>query len=330
MEKILSVSVAAYNVESYIRKALDSCCVPEVMDRLEVIVVNDGSTDSTLEISREYEEKYPRTFRVIDKKNGGYGSTVNASICAATGRYFRLLDGDDWFDREGLIRLVDELSEAEEDMVVARFKRVFEEDGHEEVRDEAEDIEEKVVRFDALGGHEWFTMHAVTYRTAILRENGIRLTEHCFYTDQEYDLLPLPWVETVRIVPQVVYCYRIGRGEQSVSPEGLEKHYNDQTIVLKRLYEVYPDVGEKKTAKDRYIFHYFVLRTFLQIKVYLVISKSNLHRQELVNFLHYVRREQPLVYRELRRTSRILNIFLLTGYRAYGILHERMRREYRY
>ena len=271
MEKILSVSIASYNVEKFIRKALDSCCVPEIMDRLEVLVVNDGSTDSTLEIAREYETQYPQTFRVIDKENGGYGSTVNASIRAARGKYFRLLDGDDWF-----------------------------------------------------------TMHAVTYRTRILQENNIRLTEHCFYTDQEYDLLPLPWVDTVRIFPQVVYCYRIGRGEQSVSPEGLEKHYNDQTVVLKRLYTVYPDVGLKKTAKDTYIFNYFVLRTFLQIKVYLVISQSNLHKQELINFLDYLKREQPLIYRELRRTSKILNIFLLTRYRAYGILHKRMQKEYRY
>lgn len=330
MEKILSVSIASYNVEKYIRRALDSCCVPEVMDRLEVIVVNDGSTDSTLEIAREYESKYPQTFRVIDKKNGGYGSTVNASIRAAAGRYFRLLDGDDWFDRDGLIAFIEDLSEAKEDMVVAQFKRVFEEDGHEELRDEAEDIKEKTVRFDSLGDHEWFTMHAVTYRTKILQDNSIRLTEHCFYTDQEYDLLPLPYVETVRIFPGVVYCYRIGRGEQSVSPEGLEKHYNDQTIVLKRLYSIYPDVGKKRTAKDQYIFNYFVLRTFLQIKVYFVISKSNRHRQELINFLHYVRREQPLIYKELRRTSKVLNIFLLTRYHAYGILHERMRKEYRF
>jgi glycosyltransferase involved in cell wall biosynthesis len=330
MEKILSVSIASYNVEKYIRKALDSCCVPEIMDRLEVLVVNDGSTDSTLEIAREYETKYPGTFRVIDKKNGGYGSTVNASIKAATGRYFRLLDGDDWFDREGLVNFIEELSGAEEDMIIAQFKRVFEEDGHEEIRNEAEDIHEKIVHFDQLGDHEWFTMHAISYRTKVLQENGVRLTEHCFYTDQEYDLLPLPWVDTVRIFPQVVYCYRIGRGEQSVSPEGLEKHYNDQTIVLKRLYTVYPNVGEKKTAKDKYIFNYFVLRTFLQIKVFLVISKSEKHRRELINFLNYLKREQPLIYRELLRTSKILKILLATRFGAYGILHKKLQKEYRY
>ena len=167
MEKILSVSIASYNVEKFIRKALDSCCIPEIMDRLEVLVVNDGSTDSTLQIAREYEQQYPQTFRVIDKKNGGYGSTVNASIKAATGRYFRLLDGDDWFDREGLIGFIEELSEAQEDMIIAQFKRVFEEDGHEELRDEAVAIKEKTVRFDDLGTHDWFTMRAVSYVTAL-------------------------------------------------------------------------------------------------------------------------------------------------------------------
>ena len=330
MGKILSVSIASYNVEKFIRKALDSCCVPEIMDRLEVLVVNDGSTDSTLEIAREYEEKYPQTFRVIDKKNGGYGSTVNASIKAATGKYFRLLDGDDWFDRDGLVSFIEELTVAEEDMIVAQFKRVFEEDGHEELRDEAVDIKEKVVHFDSLGAREWFTMHAISYRTKILQDNNIRLTEHCFYTDQEYDLLPLPWVDTVRIFPQVVYCYRIGRGEQSVSPEGLEKHYNDQTVVLKRLYTVYPDVGKLKTARDKYIFNYFILRTFLQIKVFLVISKSNRHRQELIQFIGYLKREQPLIYKELVRTSKILKILLVTRYAAYGILHKKLSEEYRY
>ena len=225
---------------------------------------------------------------------------------------------------------IEELSGAEEDMIIAQFKRVFEEDGHEEIRNEAEDIHEKIVHFDQLGDHEWFTMHAISYRTKILQENGVRLTEHCFYTDQEYDLLPLPWVDTVRIFPQVVYCYRIGRGEQSVSPEGLEQHYNDQTIVLKRLYTLYPNVGEKKTAKDKYIFNYFVLRTFLQIKVFLVISKSEKHRRELINFLNYLKREQPLIYRELLRTSKILKILLATRFGAYGILHKKLQKEYRY
>lgn len=329
MEKILSVSIASYNVEKFIRKALDSCCVPEIMDRLEVLIVNDGSTDGTLEIAREYESRYPDTFRVIDKENGGYGSTVNASIRAAAGKYFRLLDGDDWFDAEGLQKLIEELEEAEEDMIIAQFKRVFEEDGHEELRDEAKDIDGKVMRFEELGDHDWFTMHAIVYRTKILQDHDIRLTEHCFYTDQEYDLLPLRWVNTIRIAPVTVYCYRIGRGEQSVSLAGLEKHYNEQTIVLKRLYHVYADVFRRVTKKDNYIYKYFGKRTRFQVRTYLVISKSKQHKKELIEFVEYLKAEQPAIYQRLllRKSFKLL---VWSKYAAYGILHHLMLKKYRY
>ena len=84
-EKLLTVSIAAYNVEQYLRQALESLVVPEVMDEIEVLIVNDGSTDTTSAIGHEFEKKYPETFRVIDKENGGYGTTVNRSVSEARG-----------------------------------------------------------------------------------------------------------------------------------------------------------------------------------------------------------------------------------------------------
>lgn len=96
MEKILTVSVAAYNVEKTIARTLDSCCADGVREQLEVIIVNDGSKDGTVDVVRSYCKRYPDTFKLIDKENGGYGSTLNCSIRAATGKYFKPLDGDDW------------------------------------------------------------------------------------------------------------------------------------------------------------------------------------------------------------------------------------------
>ena len=129
-KKILSVSIASYNVEKFLDQTLESCLVPEIMDRLEVIIVNDGSKDGTADVAKKYTEKWPDTFILVDKKNGGYGSTVNVGIKTATGKYFRLLDGDDWFDKDGLREFIGILEQAQEDMVIARFRRVFESDGH--------------------------------------------------------------------------------------------------------------------------------------------------------------------------------------------------------
>jgi len=121
--KLLTVSIAAYNVAPYLRQALDSLVVPGVMDKLEVIVVNDGSKDETSEIAHEYESRHPATFRVIDKENGGYGSTVNISMREARGRYFKLLDGDDWFDKDGLRELIETLGKTDADVVITPMLR---------------------------------------------------------------------------------------------------------------------------------------------------------------------------------------------------------------
>ena len=77
MSKVLSVCVPSYNMEKYLNRCIDSFLVPEVLDQLEIIIVNDGSTDGTLSIANEYKTKYPQSIVVIDKPNGHYGSCVN-------------------------------------------------------------------------------------------------------------------------------------------------------------------------------------------------------------------------------------------------------------
>ena len=77
MEKILTITVPAYNVERFLDQTLASFADERVLDLLEVLIVDDGSKDHTAEITKRYEEKYPQTFRLISKENGGHGSTIN-------------------------------------------------------------------------------------------------------------------------------------------------------------------------------------------------------------------------------------------------------------
>ena len=94
--KLLTVIVPSYNMEKYLLKCLGSLIVaPELMERIEVIVVNDGSTDRTSEIAHSFEVKFPGVFRVIDKENGHYGSCVNAGLKMASGVFAKILDADD-------------------------------------------------------------------------------------------------------------------------------------------------------------------------------------------------------------------------------------------
>ena len=123
-EKLLTVSIAAYNVESSLERALRSLAVKkDVMSRLDIIIVDDGSTDDTLRIADKISAAYPDSVRVIHKTNGGYGSTVNAAVSAAKGKYFKLLDGDDEFDAEGLNGLIDCIETAAETAPARSAKR---------------------------------------------------------------------------------------------------------------------------------------------------------------------------------------------------------------
>ena len=132
MRKNLTISIAAYNVEKYLEKALKSLIIDDI-DKLEVLIVNDGSSDNTKKIAEEYCLKYPKTFKLIDKKNGGYGSTINAGIKAATGKYFKQLDGDDWYDTKNLNKLINDIDKINSDIIYTPFVTYYEENKKQEI-----------------------------------------------------------------------------------------------------------------------------------------------------------------------------------------------------
>ena len=193
--KLLTVSIAAYHVEDYLRETLDSFLIPEVTDQLEVLIVNDGSGEGVNEIAREYEANYPDVFRLIDKENGGHGSTVNRGIEEAAGKYFKTVDGDDYVSAEGLKELLSYLQTAEADLVVNDYHSFNDASGEmvSEMHHEFPGKEyRKIYAFEEVCGKVYINMHAATYRTELLKKMGKRLDEHCFYVDAEYNLYPIP------------------------------------------------------------------------------------------------------------------------------------------
>ena len=236
VSKVLTVSIAAYNVESYIKETIESLLIPEILDDLEVFIIDDGGKDKTYSIAKEYEEKYPGTFHAVHKENGGWGSTVNYSISNATGKYFRLLDGDDYFDREGLRDLIGLLNSIDTDVVYTSYRRFDDKTRRIVETFSASDnvIRNKTIPVSQTNGKD-FVMHSSTFRTKILQDNKIRITEHCFYTDNEYRTKGMAFVQTAYITNLCVYQYRVGREGQSIDITGIKKHYKDNLEVLKEL-----------------------------------------------------------------------------------------------
>ena len=94
--KCLTVTVPCYNSESYLERCVESLL--KERDGLEIILVDDGSTDRTGQLADQYARAYPDVVRVVHKKNGGHGSGVNAGLMLANGIYFKVVDSDDWLD----------------------------------------------------------------------------------------------------------------------------------------------------------------------------------------------------------------------------------------
>ena len=124
MNKILTISIASYNAEKDIPRCLDSFIQTTVFDKLDIIVVNDGSSDNTSQVASEYAKKYPNSIRVVDKENGGHGSTINTGITYAKGKYFKIVDSDDWVNKDGLEDLVSYLENNDIDLVINPFHTI--------------------------------------------------------------------------------------------------------------------------------------------------------------------------------------------------------------
>ncbi len=225
-KKLLTISIAAYNVEKHIVNTLDSLIKSRYIDELEVLVIDDGSTDNTFKIANEYEKKFPNTIKVVHKNNGGYGSTVNYSLSVATGKYFKLLDGDDFFDNDGLDKLVDEIRISNVDVIFNAYNKIYSDKNIKRVG--FKNIQYNIdLNISDININYYIAMHAFTFKTNVIKSSGLVLKENILYTDCYYTAIPLKEVHKVRFLDFPVYNYRIGDIGQSISRKVRLNHIND-------------------------------------------------------------------------------------------------------
>lgn len=219
-DKIITIIVPTYNMEGYLHQCLDSLLIGENFDRMEVLVINDGSKDASSSIAHGYERKYPDIFKVVDKDNGNYGSCINVALGLATGKYVKVLDADDRVERDNFERFVAYLMQTDADLVLSDFAVV---DTSGTVR--------KVIKY-RWGAARFFDikdvcntdtfknmqMHAVAYRLEMITLLGYRQTEGISYTDQQWIFEPMVAVDTVAVFDRYVYRYLVGRVGQTVDP----------------------------------------------------------------------------------------------------------------
>ena len=245
--KYITFAIPSYNSQDYLAKAVDS--ILSLNDEIEIIIINDGSTDNTLKIARDYEKKYPNIIKVIDKENGGHGSGVNVGLENATGLYYKVVDSDDWVDFENGKRLLNQIKDHYKnndlpDLYIFDFIYERVTDNTSYVRTYKENFPSNIIfAWDETKKRFKYSktmlMHSLMFKTDVLLESGVKLPEHTFYVDNLFSYIPLLYTKKLYYMPMVFYHYYIGRSDQSVQIHNIIARYDQQIKVMKLILEAF-------------------------------------------------------------------------------------------
>lgn len=264
--KLLTITVPCYNSQDYMERCIDSLL--EGGEDVEIIIVDDGSTDRTGEIADAYASRYPAIVRVIHQENGGHGAGLNTGINHATGLYFKVVDSDDWVDLDAYRKILNSLRSLCDggcvlDMLISNF--VYEKEGakhkktvrYTKVLPENQLFDWSETRNFPIG--KYILMHSVIYRTQLLRDCHLVLPKHTFYVDNLFVYVPLPYVKTMYYLNVDFYRYYIGREDQSVNESVMIKRIDQQIKVNKQMIDAY----DLFKLQDRHLRNYMI--SYLEI-----------------------------------------------------------------
>lgn len=304
--KYISFAIPCYNSQDYMAHAIESI-LPGGED-IEIIIVNDGSKDRTSEIAHEYMEKYPTIIKVVDKENGGHGDAVNSGLMHATGKYFKVVDSDDWVDEEALLKVLDTVKgfvkdESEVDMVIANY--VYEKVGmtHKKViRYDNVLPENQIFKWEDMGHFrldQYILMHSVIYRTEMLKLCQLELPKHTFYVDNIYVYYPLPHVRTLYYMNVDLYRYFIGREDQSVNEKVMISRIDQQLFVTKKMISMYELrlIGSKKLRK--YMVNYLAIMMTVS-SILCIRSKKKENFEKKKELWAYLKKKDYRTYMKIR------------------------------
>lgn len=315
MNKILTISVAAYNVEQYLEQLIESIVSSKYLDFIELLIINDGSSDRTLSIANKYTEEFSNSVFVVDKENGNYGSTVNTSLSIATGKYFKLLDGDDFYDSVELDKLIEKLFTIDIDLVITPYTQFVSENNEKNTISTLEDIEfDKVYKLSEKAPPN-IGMWSITYRTQILKELNLQLPVGISYTDSIFSTYPMILVQDYICLDANVYQYRIGREGQTVSVASVIKSIDQLLDVNYRLIDF---LLEHNTNQNLEYLENRATQYFIHAEKALLLRINREFYNKFREFDLKIKTMLPNVYSKMINNKDLKITYVLNIIRKYG------------
>ena len=312
--KYITFTVPCYNSQDYMARCIESLLPGG--DDVEIIIVNDGSKDATGEIADYYEKLYPGIVRAVHKENGGHGSGVNAGLKLATGMYFKVVDSDDWLDESAYAKMLERIREfcvRKETRLIGDVPDLFvcnyiydhlDEGTGRTMRYTNVFPVEEMCSWNDIGrfhASQYLIMHALVFRTEVLRRSGVVLPEHTFYVDNIFAYQPLPFVEHIFYMDIDLYHYYIGREDQSVNEKVLMSRI-DQQIRVTKMVATAADLEKLSQTQPK-------LARYLTRNISIMMSISCIHllligtpkaKQKREALWHYIRAHNRKLYHILK------------------------------
>lgn len=305
-DKMLTVIIPMYNAKPWIQKCLSSLLVrPKDRKYLEILVINDGSTDGCEKIAEKTAKEHPDMFRIIHKENGGHGSAINTGVRESKGIYIKILDADDWMATEELEQFLEEVCglTKEPDFILCAYqtydvgtgKKVHISAGPGSGYVDMGKIMENWSRYRPV-----CTFHGIVYRSSFYRQHSGKLPEKVFYDDGYYSIVPASYAEHIYVSDRCMYIYRIGRKGQSVSEESRVRRMRDARRVMAAICAT---IGQQRTPNGQ---AYWQLRTISFLADYLVTCflrcpDKKAGRREAARFMKQLKRKYPKLAHALRQ-----------------------------
>lgn len=316
--KLLTLTIAAYNVEDYLEDTLSSLYKSKFLDEFEVLIIDDGSKDKTSEIGKKYENLAPQTFKYISKENGGHGSTINKGIELATGKYFKVIDGDDWVNTEAFDQFIIKLDNADTDLVLTEHVGVYPD--KKEPIEMVHDLKEGIVYSLSTPLDFSVSLHTISVKTDLLRKNNVHILENVFYDDAEYVIWSIYVSNTFTYYNLPVYMYRKGNENQSASKQNMIKNIEMQKTMAYRLVSLDNDFIKQINNNKQQI----ILKTITQsvggaMRTFMLFDNAKNAKNELIKFDFEIKKISIPVYEQLN-TNKFISLVRKGNYNLFSVI----------
>lgn len=315
MEKIITFCVPCYNSAEFMDKCIN--LLSNAGEEVEVLIIDDGSKDNTLTVAKKIETEFPNVVKVIHQENKGHGGAVATGILNAKGKYFKVIDSDDWAKTEDVLKVVETIKQNDDavDLYILNYvyERVYENSSI--VVDYRKNLPiNKIFEWKDIKKFPFnkvLMMHSLVYRTELLRTCGLSIPEHTFYVDNYFSYQPLPHCKKIFYIDNDFYHYFLGRPGQSCSDENLYKNYKMQMTVTDAIFESYNynEVLSFGKQLSKYMFH-ALQGMYLIMLVFCFGGKTNIKQRKL-DYLNIKTKLKNIDIKLYKKTVRFFPTILL-------------------